>query len=216
MGVFCYQRGDDMNRIEEFAERVKREREKLGWTQAQLGEKVGVSPQTISAYEKNIYGKGKTPTLDNAILIAESLGVSLDYLCGRDDTSTQIDTLADIVKYLETLENYIDCSISVKEIELPPQECVPIGYDEEGNELWETTEPISQITLYNPYLSSFFSKQDEVAKLYQKGTIPEDFYLSWRLGEIGKLAQHKILSKEEQKKRREEWSALDDDPDLPF
>ena len=62
----------------EFAHQLKQARASVGMTQAALAETVGVSPQTISAYEKG----EKQPSLDKAAAIAEALEISLDKLCG--------------------------------------------------------------------------------------------------------------------------------------
>ncbi len=65
-----------------FAERLMLTRRKDLTTQAELAEMVGVSGQTISAYERNL----QTPSLDIAVGIADALGVSLDWLAGREET----------------------------------------------------------------------------------------------------------------------------------
>ena len=64
-----------------FAERVMLTRRRGLITQEELAEMVGVSGQTISAYERNI----QTPSLDIAVGIADALGVSLDWLAGREE-----------------------------------------------------------------------------------------------------------------------------------
>lgn len=68
-----------------FAERLRQTRQKNGLTQEELAKKSGVSKSTISLYENPDGEKGKNPSLDNAMRIAESLGVSLDWLCGLSD-----------------------------------------------------------------------------------------------------------------------------------
>lgn len=62
-------------------ERIERERVKKGLTKTQLAEKAGVTPGTIYYIEKDKHGA----TLAVAALIADALGVSLDYLAGRRD-----------------------------------------------------------------------------------------------------------------------------------
>ena len=64
-----------------FADKLIELRKKNGWSQEELAEMVGVSGQTISAYERNI----QTPSLDIAVGIADALGVSLDWLTGREE-----------------------------------------------------------------------------------------------------------------------------------
>lgn len=208
-----------MGRIAAFAQAIKQKREEKGWTQAKLGQEIGVSSQTISAYEKNAFGKGKVPTLDNAILLAEKLEISIDALYGLEPQTTKIKSLADVLKLLEVLEEYVDCSMSVIEVDLPPEqwETVETSYD-----FYEEikTETVTQILLDNSFLTSFFSKQGEVAQLYKKGTIPKDFYESWRLGEIGKLEWHEVTNKTEAQKRLNasysELDISDGDGELPF
>lgn len=65
-----------------FAERLMLTRRRNLITQEELAEMVSVSGQTISAYERNI----QTPSLDIAVGIADALGVSLDWLAGREET----------------------------------------------------------------------------------------------------------------------------------
>ncbi len=50
-------------------------------TQAELGERVGVTRQTINAIERGKYA----PSLDIAFLIAEALGVPLDEVFSLGD-----------------------------------------------------------------------------------------------------------------------------------
>ena len=57
-------------------EQIKRCREKRGFTQEQLAEKIGVSIETISNIERGI----KMPRLQNFVAIANQLGVSADEL----------------------------------------------------------------------------------------------------------------------------------------
>lgn len=69
-----------------FAQRMKQSRERKGMKQNELAKAVKVTPTTISSYEKaDTEGNGKKPTLENAQAIAETLGVSLDWLCGMSD-----------------------------------------------------------------------------------------------------------------------------------
>ncbi|MGN0667292.1 MAG: helix-turn-helix domain-containing protein [Huintestinicola sp.] len=69
-----------------FAQRLKQLRESKGLKQNELARVVGVTPNTISSYERaDTEGNGKKPTLENAQAIADTLDVSLDWLCGRTD-----------------------------------------------------------------------------------------------------------------------------------
>jgi transcriptional regulator with XRE-family HTH domain len=57
-------------------ERLRQLRKEAGWSQAELGEKIGTDSQRVSRYET-----GKiTPSLDAIIRIAQALNVSIDHL----------------------------------------------------------------------------------------------------------------------------------------
>ena len=60
---------------------LKLERENYKLTQTELGDKVGVSKQTISAYERG----DKLPTVQTLSILADVLDCSTDYLLGRTD-----------------------------------------------------------------------------------------------------------------------------------
>jgi transcriptional regulator with XRE-family HTH domain len=67
-----------------FAERLRHAREALrGLTQAQLAEKAGLPPTSISHFE-NTQGTRK-PSFDNLRRLALALEVSTDYLLGHTD-----------------------------------------------------------------------------------------------------------------------------------
>lgn len=81
-----------------FAQNLKEAREKAGLKQNELAEKVGITPTTISAYEKS---KIK-PSLENAAAIAEELKVSLDWLCGISADEQNENFFINLLKMLET------------------------------------------------------------------------------------------------------------------
>ncbi len=64
-----------------FSERLKNLRSSVKLSQAELGNAINLSKQTINDME---HGRSKT-TLDKAILLADYFDVSLDYLVGRTD-----------------------------------------------------------------------------------------------------------------------------------
>ncbi len=64
-----------------FSERLKNLRSSVNLSQAELGNAINLSKQTINDME---HGRSKT-TLDKAILLADYFDVSLDYLVGRSD-----------------------------------------------------------------------------------------------------------------------------------
>jgi transcriptional regulator with XRE-family HTH domain len=60
-------------------ENIKRLRKEKGLSQIELSVEIGVYPDYISFWES---GK-RMPSLLNAVALADSLGISLDELCGR-------------------------------------------------------------------------------------------------------------------------------------
>lgn len=184
-----------MQNIIEFARRLKEQRDNMGWTQAQLAEKIGVTPQTISAYEKNMSGdKGKTPTLDKVIDIAKCLGTSIDYLCGLSNESStkKMNNLADVLDYVNELARHIHCSAGTKYIQLPEAEWYPVT-DEFANE-FEVRDQAAVVIVLNSYLlANFFKKRDKMRRLANEGTIDRELYDSWYSGEVERLRKEAIL-----------------------
>lgn len=77
---------------EQIGEIIKKERKKRGWSQAKLGEKIGLSDKQISKYEK---GESKpTPSVETLFKLCEVFDCELGYLLGEKSYScgTKIDT----------------------------------------------------------------------------------------------------------------------------
>lgn len=84
-----------------FSERLKRARADKNMKQSELAQAIGVSAATISSYERN---EGtKIPSLDKAVLLSEILGVSLDWLCGKETKETIDYTDFDAKMYMTAL-----------------------------------------------------------------------------------------------------------------
>lgn len=134
-----------------FAQRMKQAREKKGLKQNELAKAVGVTPTTISAYEKSdTEGNGKKPTLENAQAIAENLGVSLDWLCGMADTSGGGYTNLTAETYFKSLVNI-----------LVETSCEP---NENG------------INFDNGVIRQFIKKISDLVNVYHAGSIPKDLF----------------------------------------
>ena len=66
--------------IRVLGDRIKASRERLGWSQTDLAEKVGQSDKmAVSKWERGIV----LPSAANLDALADALGVSVDYLLGR-------------------------------------------------------------------------------------------------------------------------------------
>lgn len=114
-----------------FAERLMLTRRSGSITQEELAEMVGVSGQTISAYERNI----QTPSLDIAVGIADALDVSLDWLAGREEATT------DMSRWI-SVEDRLPTSIVNKVIVRCKCGYVGFGHYEKyhGKEVWYNLE----------------------------------------------------------------------------
>lgn len=74
----------------EFSERLKDLRKQAGLTQVNVAERLGVSQPAYASWERGI----KKPTQDNLVKIAQILNVSVDYLVGNSqDTSDELDNI---------------------------------------------------------------------------------------------------------------------------
>jgi len=68
--------------VEDLGKRIRMARNEAGLTQPQLADRAGVGHWTsISAWER----EENVPTLAHAYALARALGVSLDYLVGREE-----------------------------------------------------------------------------------------------------------------------------------
>lgn len=68
--------------VDIFKYRLKRARRKAKYTMSRAAKKIGVQQATISRYES-----GKTiPAVDRVAAMAELYGVSIDWLCGMEET----------------------------------------------------------------------------------------------------------------------------------
>ncbi|MGG4393886.1 helix-turn-helix transcriptional regulator [Paenibacillus thiaminolyticus] len=63
----------------ELGSRLGQLRERSGWTQEEMAEKLGITRAALSHYEKN----RRKPDFDTLIQAADLFGVSVDYLVGR-------------------------------------------------------------------------------------------------------------------------------------
>lgn len=175
--------------LDKFSARLKDRREELGLTQADLAAKVGVSSQTISAYERNSNTKsgGKMPSLDKAFEIAGALDVSLDWLCGKDaSTPSEINNVADLLEYLRHITGYVHCLAGASTLELQ-EEDVYFETNDLGEEVAVTTVKIAQLKICNWALANFLESRNKVYKLCMDGVLSKDVYDSWYVGELEKL-----------------------------
>ena len=85
------------------AERIRQLRVERRWSQAELGEKLGVHQKQVSAYERGV----NVPSTEVLIRLAEVLSVSLDYLAFEAKGQPARINIQDreLLRRFETLDN---------------------------------------------------------------------------------------------------------------
>jgi transcriptional regulator with XRE-family HTH domain len=84
-------------------ERIKRLRQERGWSQTQLGQKLGVHQKQISGYEREVH----VPSTEVLLRMARLFDVSLDYLAfdDRPDTKPGVQIAdRDLLEKLEAID----------------------------------------------------------------------------------------------------------------
>lgn len=176
-----------------FSQRLKEARISAKLTQTELAKISGVTAATISAYECSDGKKGKNPSLENALKLAQALNISLDWLCGSVVNKTKVQ-ISDFLKTIVKLSE-VGYGISVDRVDfannsyadkLLPKADSMIDYDvfcmERDCAEHEHTVfkyEISAITFGDWLIDKFLSEWDKMRELYYKKTIDEGLYKLW-------------------------------------
>lgn len=165
-----------------FAQRLKEARTAAKLTQAELCKLSGVTAATISAYESADGNKGKNPSLDNALKLAQALGISLDWLCGSIVSKPQVQ-ITDFLKMLVKLDENIT-PVSVDKVDLVGadiQKILPDAGNLISDNGWIEAQNIILYPLaFNDWrINSFLQGWGNMRKLYHNGTIDKDLYEIW-------------------------------------
>ena len=184
----------------EFGKRLREARLNANKSQRDLAEAAGISPQMVSAYEK----QERKPSIEVAAALAGKLGVSLDYLCGieaPERPGTVIATIADAINHISELAKYFDCKCAIENKPRPEEEWevigtgVHIGTEEVSyQEELITTDPVAVINIEHHLIADFIKRWHEIISLYRKGIISKDLMDSWYLGEMDRLSKIKMVS----------------------
>jgi transcriptional regulator with XRE-family HTH domain len=89
------------NDAEIFRERLRQAREENNLTQAELGEKTGLPPSSISHFEKG----PRKPSFDNLRRLAAALHVTTDYLLGRTNSTEEHVQVKILLRKAANLDN---------------------------------------------------------------------------------------------------------------
>lgn len=162
-----------------FVDRMKKARKVAGLTQKELAEKSNIPHSTLAAYENT--NRTAMPDAESLTKIAQTLGVSIDWLCGNDsekNNQREITSAQWLRRFVEMLDN-------------PPT--YPARGTREGNEITlhinaiqlEAFEGEYRLTFVGPEMADFFRalKGLEMAK-----PAIQDQYLMFRDVIIDKAA----------------------------
>ena len=186
-------------------DKLQMTRKRLGYTQKEFAEFVGVPQPSLSAYENN----KNCPTTEVMITIAKKCNISLDWLCGLsvdEDNKFQINEVKDLANILYKLKeiNEIDIQISLNKPDIETSDdkwCATLavyGNDKKHKHnmsLCQIIESVNNLNLdvesYEIDAETYEFKKDRDLTYYKnhpltKRVIPE-------------------LTREERNKKRVEW-----------
>lgn len=92
-----------MNNIESMGKRIKAERNRKKWTQAGLGMAVHIDSSTVSLWEND----KKSPSVEQAVLLSEIFGVSIDYLVNGVKPETEKGDIISLEDLPYSVRNHI-------------------------------------------------------------------------------------------------------------
>lgn len=175
--------------MKEFAEQLKKIQNERGITQKQLAEIVGVSQNTISAYMRDI----KSPTLDLVAHFAKALNVSINYLCGEEQNTSNI-----------SFKNYgdvISMLLSMQTLPLIKESAFTLTYNTNCSTLKGKILATDAVTLFthDEILKKFYRDDAEMLRLFANDTIDRETYTSWLMKKTIELSKTPLpfASKEE-------------------
>ncbi len=183
-------------------------RKSLGLSQTQFADRIGVTAQAVSSYEKG----ATSPTLDVAIALSNAFDISIDSLCGTEkETEIGLDKpITDNVEAIKMFMRLYDFYGSDMHLEFMRL------YDFYGSDMHLETEYCGMneekeiFYIDSPYFSRYISDFKKMKELKEQGTIDEELFNNWANSRIEKV----VREHDEQMKKAEEL-VIDDD-DFPF
>lgn len=175
-----------------FSERLKEARLTAKLKQTELAKISGVTAATISAYECADGNKGKNPSLDNALKLAQALNVSLDWLCGTTISNDRVQ-ISDFLRILVKLDNagYGIALDNVDLYTLPYKEILPKASEIytlddylEMQQICDETEadysfPNISVTFNHHLITDFLTEWAKLRELHRVRTIDDNLYNLW-------------------------------------
>ncbi len=135
---------------------IRLAREKAGFSQAELAEKLGITGASISAYENGV----SIPSVPVILQIAKTLNVSIDFLCGYEK-SNAFSQYPEILKILLKLLQTEEVGAFIASV-----------FDGDPY----NSEQYSCIGFRNNVIGKFCSEVSDIKKLYDNGTFDDNMY----------------------------------------
>ena len=113
-------------------DRIRKQRELLGFSQTEFAERVGISKQNLYKYEMNIITNIPSDKVEE---IAKNLSVSPGYLMGWDDnlTTDNADIIPDILSDGVLIEHIKKLTVLSKEHQQTIFDTITYWYEKEGH-----------------------------------------------------------------------------------
>ena len=204
---------NDYRRI--LGENILNLRKKYGLSQTQFADKVGISAQAVSSYEKGL----KSPTSDVIVSIANAFNVSSDHLYGIEkETGIGLDKPitdnVEAIKMLMRLYDFYgsDMHLGTHNVDVN-EEFFELNSSYEAEPLEPNIEEREVFYIDSPYLSRYLSDFKKMKVLREQGTIDEELFNNWANSRIENVV------KEYDEQKRKEQEALEkamENGDLPF
>lgn len=188
-------------------EKIKMTRNRLGYTQKEFAEFIGVPQPSLSSYENN----RNPPTTEVMINIAKKCSISLDWLCGLsvdEDNKLEINEVKDLTTIMYNLMeiNEIDVKINLNKPDI-----------ETADSKWSATLTIygnDKKFKYNSYLCRMLESVKELRLDVESFEIDAETYEFKKSRELDRYANLiltkkfiPMLSRDERIRSRNEWLA---------
>lgn len=198
-----------MDEINIFSERLREARLKQKLTQKELANKANIAPATLSAYERSDAERGKRPSLENAMRLAEALDVSLDWLCGSKKANVEPD--ATIIP----LQAFFRCLASVAQVS------TSIGFKTERIEdvYDDFTYTVAYMKFENRKIVRFLESLSKMLALLKDKSVPQKMFNEWLSGNLAQYEEQVIDLATKQISKIddfEEYEEIDLGDDLPL
>ncbi|MCR5012622.1 MAG: helix-turn-helix domain-containing protein [Lachnospiraceae bacterium] len=202
-----------------FGERLRALRSARNITQKDFATELGIPQPTLSAYES---GKIK-PTVDAMMNIADTCGVSLDWLCGRDE-----------IFHMKSLGDVMSCILELYETnEFSIKTTIHDRVDEEGeidddeNRNWVDLKIYHNEYLHNPEITLNMDLCQSITQAYKLSQElrryertqdsyerEKNYFIEKKRNTPITKIDHSNISEEEHRKRmlefmKEEWEAME-------